>query len=453
MIYTLVVLALVIAQFALPRRLAFLPLLVATFHLGNAVVVSEFTPMRLVIISGLLRAMAAGELQWSFRNRLDQLVAGFCAIALLSSLGHEGNAYVTSPLIERCGLVLNVLGAYLYGRAYMTGPDFVTRFATLLAIVLIPFSIMIALEQATGNNYYSSLGARSEFAGIRNDRFRAMGPFSHAILAGTAAAATLPFMILLRRRQYKLLGTLGIGASIIATLASASSGPIVAIITAVGLLALWRWRHLLGRMKFCAGILLIFLHFTMSRPIWFLIARMDIVGGSTGWHRSKLIDTAMNRLDEWWLAGTDYTRHWMFSGVTWNPNHTDITNHYLQMGVLGGLPLMIAFIAILIAALIGIERALPDLRAAGDEREFDAWCVWTSLLVHSVSFISISYFDQSYGGFYILIGSVAAIRDWEPENPEEDDDPEYDPPLPDDPFPSAGALGDIPADSWKTISK
>jgi hypothetical protein len=428
MLFILAALALIVAQFALPRHLAFLPILIATFHLGNLPVIGEFTQMRLVIIAGLIRASMSGDLRWSFQNRVDQFVALFSAIALLSSLGHEANIYVPSPFIERVGLVLNVLGAYLYGRAYMTGPDFVTRFATSLAIVLIPFSALVGLEQATGNNYYSSLGARSEFAGARKDRLRAKGPFGHAILAGTAAAASLPFMILLRRRQHKLLGTLGVGASIIATLASASSGPIVAFAVAVGLLAFWRWRHLLGRMKSCAGILLIVLNFTMSRPIWFLIARIDIVGGSTGWHRSKLIDTAMNRLDEWWLAGTDYTRDWMFSGVTWNPNHTDITNHYLQMGVLGGLPLMIAFIAILIAALMGIERALPDLRAAGDEREFEAWCVWTSLLVHSVSFISISYFDQSYGCFFLLIGAVAAIREWEPESLDEEGDLEFDSP-------------------------
>jgi O-antigen ligase len=255
-----------------------------------------------------------------------------------------------------------------------------------------------------------------------------MGPFGHAILAGTAAAAALPFMILLRRRQHKLLGTLGVCASIIATLASASSGPIVAMATAIGLLAFWRWRDLLGRMRFCAGILLIILNFTMSRPIWFLIARMDIVGGSTGWHRSK-IDRYRNES----VGRVVARRHGLHAQldvlrVTWNPNHTDITNHYLQMGVLGGLPLMIAFIAILVAALIGIERALPDLRAAGDEREFSAWCVWTSLLVHSVSFISISYFDQSYGCFFLLIGAVTAIREWEPESLEEEDDLEYDAP-------------------------
>jgi hypothetical protein len=352
---------------------------------------------------------------------LDRLVALFAVVAILSSLGHKGDSYVPSPFIERVGLVLNVVGSYLYGRAYLSGSDLATRFAVCLAVIVIPFSALMAIEQTTGKNAYHAMGARSEFAGVRNDRFRAKGPFGHAILAGTAAAAAMPFMVLLRRRGYKGLGTVGLGASVLGTLASASSGPIAALAAACGLLVFWRWRHLLGHVKICAGLILIVLNFTMSRPIWYLIARIDFVGGSTGWHRSVLIDTAMKRLDEWWLAGTDYTRHWMHSGVTWNPNHTDITNYYLQMGVWGGLPLMLSFIAILVFALLGIERALPVLRAAGDEREFDAWCVWTSILTHSVSFISISYFDQSFGCFFLLIGAAVAIQNWDPEDTTEED--------------------------------
>lgn len=399
------------AQLALPRRLAFIPLLIALFHLGNASLLSEFTPMRLVILTGLMRALAGGFLSWSFGNRLDQFVMVFCGVALLSTVGHEGNEYVRSPLIERGGLVLNVLSSYLYARAYFSGPDFVVTFAQWLAIVLIPFSTMMALEQATGRNPYFLLGARSENTSIRNDRFRAKGPFGHAILAGTAAAAALPFMVLLLRHR-KGLGAAGIAASVVGSVATVSSGPVVAMGCAMGLLLLWRWRHLLGRMKACAGLLLIVLNFTMSRPIWFLIARIDIVGGSTGWHRSKLIDTAMNNLDEWWLFGTDYTRHWMHSGVTWNPNHTDITNYYLQMGVTGGLPLMVAFLAIIITALRVLEKSMVVLRAAGDEREFHAWCLWTGILTHCVSFISISYFDQSYAGFFLLVGAAPAIAAW-----------------------------------------
>ena len=40
----------------------------------------------------------------------------------------------------------------------------------------------------------------------------------------------------------------------------------------------------------------------------------------------------------------------MPTGIHANEFHTDITNHFLQMGVLGGLPLLLVFVLVLIAA-------------------------------------------------------------------------------------------------------
>ena len=82
----------------------------------------------------------------------------------------------------------------------------------------------------------------------------------------------------------------------------------------------------------------ILLDLVMKAPAYYIIARADIIGGSTGWHRAALIDSAIRHLNEWWLIGTDYTRNWMVTGVSWSADNTDITNHYLYLGVLGGLP-------------------------------------------------------------------------------------------------------------------
>lgn len=406
---------LVAAQFFLPRRIGFVPLVIALFHLGNFPILSEFTPVRLVVLCGLGRAVAGGFFRWSPRDRLDQLMVLFAVVAMLSTFGHEGNQYVPSPFIERAGLVLNVLGSYLYGRAYFSETTSLVPFARVLAIVLIPFSALMAMEQASGRNFYAALGlgARSELAGVREGRFRAKGPFGHAILAGTAAAVSFPFMVLLRRRHPRL-AMAGMAASVVGAGASASSGPLAALIAASALLVFWRWRRFLPKAKIFLLLTLIVLNFTMSRPIWFLISRIDIVGGSTGWHRSKLIDTAMKDIGSWWLAGTDYTRHWMHSGVTWNPNHTDITNYYLQFGVWGGLPLMLTFIVIIFKSLGGLEKSMLKLRSLSDRREFEVWCVWTAIITHAVSFLSIAYFDQSYAGFFPLIGMTSAIAAWVP---------------------------------------
>ena len=45
------------------------------------------------------------------------------------------------------------------------------------------------------------------------------------------------------------------------------------------------------------------LHFVMNHGIWHLIARIDLVGGSTGYHRFHLIDKAIAHFGERWLVG------------------------------------------------------------------------------------------------------------------------------------------------------
>jgi TRAP-type mannitol/chloroaromatic compound transport system permease small subunit len=414
MIILFATLVLIVAQLFLPLRYAYVPLLLAAFHLSDFEVVNQFTPIRLVLIVGLIRAVTRGFFQWSSSNKLDLMVLFFAGVAMLSSLGHVPNNYVPNPWMERIGLCLNICGSYLYARAYFQGPDFLYRFSRVLVLIIVPFSILISLEQVAGRNIYGAVGlSQTESSITRNDRFRAQGTFGHAIIAGTAAATTLPFMVLLYRRKDRKLAIVGGAAAVMGALASASSGPLLALVAGVSLMMFWRWRHWLHTVKIAILVMLVVLNFTMSRPIWFLIARIDIVGGSTGWHRSILIDRAMTYINEWWLAGTDHTRHWIHSGVTWNPNHTDITNYYLQMCVLGGLPLLIAFVLIIYSGLKQLERqmAVMRLELPDDDRdgEFAMWCVWTAIFMHCLSFISIAYFDQAYSLFFGLLGAIPAL--------------------------------------------
>lgn len=139
------------------------------------------------------------------------------------------------------------------------------------------------------------------------------------------------------------------------------------------------------------------------------MASIDLVGGSTGWHRARLIDRGFENLNEWWLWGTDYTRHWMASGVSWNPNMVDMTNYYLHLGVIGGLALTLCVIAIIVVSFKMLFRRMYEMRLAGNPMEIVLWCAAASLAAHAISFVSISYFDQMYIYFYILLGAVPGL--------------------------------------------
>jgi hypothetical protein len=114
-------------------------------------------------------------------------------------------------------------------------------------------------------------------------------------------------------------------------------------------------------------------------------------------------------LNEWWFAGTTYTRHWMTYGVSWSPDHCDITNQYIFYGVSGGLPLMISFIATLWIAFNYIGRYL---RTHADDNVYGckfAWALGSALFAQAVSCMSVYYFDQSFIFLFLNLAVIGSL--------------------------------------------
>jgi hypothetical protein len=173
---------------------------------------------------------------------------------------------------------------------------------------------------------------------------------------------------------------------------------------------MWRWRQSLRSLRWIALLSYLALHLVRERPAYYLMARIDLTGGSTGWHRARLIEVAFEQLGEWWLAGTDYTRHWMATGVGWSQAQTDIVNHYIFMGVVGGLPLMFRFIAVLVIGFSFVGRSLQRPAHQGRrDWQFMVWALGASLFAHCVTFISVSYFDQSFVLFYLVLAAIGSL--------------------------------------------
>jgi hypothetical protein len=263
-------------------------------------------------------------------------------------------------------------------------------------------------EQMTGHNLFSILGGVPEMSEVRNGRIRAQGPFAHSILAGSVGAACLPLMIGLWR-QYRKIAIAGIVACCSMIIASASSGPIMSALFAIGALFMWYWRGRMRLLRWLAVLAYIGLDLIMKAPAYYLIMRIDLTGSSTSWHRAALIDTALKHLTEWWFAGTDFTRHWMDYGVGWNPDHIDITNHYLVMGVYGGIPLMLLFIAVLAKAFSFVGQTLQKAyNLQIQESRFMFWALGASLFSHAATFLSVSYFDQSFVFLYLTLAAICS---------------------------------------------
>ena len=401
-----------IALLGLPRRWATVPLLAGACYMTVAqrIEIGPFTlhVVRLLIAVGALRVILRGERLVGGLNGLDRIMLAFGVWTIFSSLFHKTTAE-GNPLIFRLGLVYNLLGIYFIFRHLIQNLQDVENLIKAIACVLFLVAVEMIQEHVTKHNMFSIFGGVPEMAWIRDGKLRSQGPFSHPILAGSVGAVCLPLMIGLYRLKTResLLGIIGCVGMVFA---SSSSGPLMSLMVSIFALLLWRWRYFTSRMRIAIVFGYILLSLIMTDPAYYIIARIDLTGSSTGWHRAKLIEMGIAHLNEWWIGGTDYTRHWMPTGVSWSEEHTDITNYYLKMGVIGGLPLMGLFLGALLFGFQYIGQSLRLSQHEPWEQQFMIWSVGAALLSHVATCISVSYFDQSYIFLFLNLALISSLR-------------------------------------------
>jgi hypothetical protein len=151
-------------------------------------------------------------------------------------------------------------------------------------------------------------------------------------------------------------------------------------------------------------LLLVALHLSMEKPVWHLVSRMDIVGGSTGWHRYHLIDAFVNHFGEWWMIGrAEYMEGW-------GHGLYDVTNYYVIQGLEGGVMLMVLFVAGMFCAFDVVGR-IARTSGATAQGKF-AWGLGVCLLIHAVNFLAVTYFGQIVMLWYLalaLVGSASVF--------------------------------------------
>jgi hypothetical protein len=395
--------------FRVPKQWAPMPLLAGTIYmtLGQTVDVGpfHFSVLRILVALGVIRALVKHERLSGSWNPLDKAMLVWGAWALVSSGFHKD---VPSTLVSHLGLVYNALGLYFLLRVFIPGAEGVWSVARILLILLVPVALEMVLERLTGRNHFSVFGGVDEMCEMRGGKFRANGPFLHSILAGTVGAVCMPLAVLFwqRNRKLCLLGVLATGLIVVS---SSSSGPILTtLFVSIGL-AFWKLRERMRMVRWLALLSVIALNVVMSAPVYYLLGRIDLTGSSTGFYRAALIESTAKHFNEWWLGGTDYTRHWMASGVSWSENHVDITNYYIRMGVDGGLPLMLLFIYILVVAFRMVGVALCDSQGEPFEHQYMIWTLGAILFGHAATWMSVSYFDQTVVFLYLILAAISAV--------------------------------------------
>lgn len=392
---------LVVMVFAIPRKYFLLPFITAACFIpaDQRVIIFDldFTPLRLLVVMGALRLLLRGEIRSINWNRFDKIVLLWAVVGAVIYVVQWAD---TRALIYKCGVLFDVFGLYwIFRQSIRTWTDisFVFKIFAVGVLVLTPF---VVFELATGRNPFLVFG-RVHTVVRESGRHRCQASFPHSIMLGLFWATLFPvFVGLTKAKACKKLYWAAAAASVFIVFSTASSTPIGTLASAVCLLALFPYRRFGRQIALALCGLTAALHVVMKAPVWQLIARVRIISGSTGWHRYRLIDAAINRFDEWALLGTRSTAHW-----GWGMQ--DITNQYIAQGVGGGIVTLALFVYLLIRA-VRISGSY-SLKPMPKDKQWLIWCICVSILAHCVSFIGIAYFGQIRMLLYLTFAIIAVI--------------------------------------------
>jgi|HubBroStandDraft_1064217.scaffolds.fasta_scaffold00277_16 hypothetical protein len=395
-----------------PRRRAIIPFLAAAILIPTDQVLligpAHFPMLRLLVLFGIVRIVkekisSKARLFSGGMNKIDWAVILLTAfVALNGILLFQESAAAVNQL----GNLYTVFGVYFLLRFLIRNEEDVWRAIQTLAWVAAMVAVIMTYEQATGHNPYAMLGG-ARVAGyaslaVRDDRFRAQGPFGHSILAGTFGAVLMPLFVALwwKGRGYRLMGVMGIVSATVITLACNSSTPVLGYAAGILALCLWPVRRWMRLLRWGVVVTLVSLHLVMKAPVWHLISRVDITGGSSSWHRFMLVDQCIRHFGDWWLLGVKDTSAWGWE--MW-----DTANQYVSVCEYSGLLPFLFLVAIFVFGFKYLGRA-RRAAASDKKRALFLWALGAALFANAVSFFGISYWDQTMVVWYAFLAMIPA---------------------------------------------
>ncbi len=390
----------------LPRRSAILPMVViqTLVPASQRIVIFslDFHFARVLVLIGLARVLLNGENRWLRPVKLDKLVLTWClaTVAIYSvQHGHVG------AFIYKLGWTVDTLGIYCLARLWIRSRADIDRIAGAFLVLGALAAAMFLYEWTTQTNVYSWVGGVSPYTMIRDGKLRCVGPFKHPILAGTFWAGVLPWAMgrWWTQPQQRVRTFLGISGIVLVIFSTASSTPLIGLLVGLGSCAAFSLRNSMGAIRWGVVIALASLHLVMEKPVWHLISRVSVVSGSTGYHRYRLINAAVEHWRDWFLLGTDSTAGWGYYLF-------DVTNQFVKEAIdagIIGLGLFVAYIWVAFSYLGRLWRA--DRRRRGGAYRY--WTLGCAIFAQCVMFlgISVNHAPQNLFIWLVPIGASAGL--------------------------------------------
>ncbi len=385
----------------LPRHKAITPFFLAYFTIpvGQVLVLAgiHFT-MHQILIFTVLARMAG------FRGAERRFAGGFNALDrvavlwALSSFIIPCVQWMEMPTVIRClGDLVIDLGGYLAVRFLIPDREALRRTVKVLAVICLIQGVCMVSEQFTQQNVFGF--AAGAWPQMREGHIRSEGAMG-TLYGGTMAGALIPlFLWLWTEAKSRMAVGAGIAGATAMVFASHASTSWMAYGAALLGLGLWPLRKQMRLVRFGLVATLVGLHLVMHGPVWSLIEKIDLTGGSSNYHRYMLVDNCIRHFGDWWLIGYRYYGSWGFD--MW-----DLCNQFVVAALTGGLVTLILFIMIYSRGFGAIGTARKQVE--GDRhQEWLLWCLGSALFTYVVASFGINYMVHLTMIFFSLLVCVS----------------------------------------------
>jgi hypothetical protein len=410
---------------ALPRKYVIVPVLLAVLLIpqGSVIVLAgvHLMAIRIIALVGCIRVLVPkmGMPSAAFAGGWMLIDTLFTCWALTRSLAVILLSMTQSSLVNEVGHLWSYFGTYFILRSLIQDDEDVKRAIKVLAVVAAVNAVGMIYEHFRVQNLFALvLGGVQSVPSIRTGSVRSQGAFQHAILGGVYGGTLVGLLLWLwYASKSRLIVIIGLISAITMVLTSASSTPLTAVGGAALAICFWPLRDRMRTVRWAFALMLISLHMVMKAPVWFLIARVDLISSSTGYFRAVLIDQLVRHFPDWWLAGN---LHYSW----WGEELWDLSNQFVAEAFVGGLLTLSLFIAMIVHCYsrIGIARKMVE----GDRRkEWTMWLLGATLSSHMMAFFGVSYWDQMWVAWATLLVIIVTATMKEVAEHAKESVPEY----------------------------
>jgi hypothetical protein len=393
------------------RRLALLASAAGILYLtqGEQIIIFGFNlyAFRLILIFGLLRVLTRHEFKFSQINKIDKIYIFLYLYTTFVFLlrSNDGISY-------QIGVAVDAIIAYFFFRGLIVNMDDFKWFLSRFVFLLIPFFAIVLIERFTLVNLFKFVGANAVIDNFRDGIPRCTGSFRHAILLGSFGAAFLPLYIgYFLSKTNNNAALLGSSICLGIIWLSNSGGPVASAMTGFIGWSFWFLRKKMRLVRKIIFFTIIVIAIFMNAPIWYLPAKIGSFTGGSGWHRSYLIDMAIQNFSEWWQFGIAIEKTESWFPYVIHTGGADITNEFLSFGISAGIVSVIIFITLLVKCFKTIGSCLSH-RQWENNCSSDKYLIWglgVTLLVHISNWFGVGYFDQIKYVWYIHIAAISML--------------------------------------------